>query len=94
MNEQLNSTTIYMVNELEREEESWKIDIKEDQKDDSIEFEKIEYMDTLNETQIKIHDKLYFSKGYVSNDLLTERTNKSGLSSFRKSLMMNSNFEH
>jgi hypothetical protein len=30
MNEQLNSTTICMVNEIEREEESWKIDIKED----------------------------------------------------------------
>lgn len=62
--------------------------------DDSIEFEKIEFMDTFNETQIKIHDMQILSYGNVSNDLLIERTNKSGVSTFRKHLMINSNFEN
>ena len=94
MNEQLNSTLMNLVSEQQLIEKKRKIEIKEELMDDSIEFEKIEFMDTFNETQIKIHDKQILSYGNVSNDLLTERTNKSGVSTFRKNLMINSNFEN
>jgi hypothetical protein len=46
-----------LVSEQELIEKKGKIEIKEELMDDSIEFEKIEFMDTFNETQIKIHDK-------------------------------------
>ena len=44
--------------QIESEDNAFRnIEIKEELRDDSIEFERIEYLDTLNETVIKINDK-------------------------------------
>ena len=50
LNEQLNSTLMNVVSEQQLIKEKGKIEIKEELMDESIEFEKIEFMDTFNET--------------------------------------------